>query len=228
MAGTQQVEEVQPALARRRAEPGEAVVADLRADTVGALVAGAGVVHRDPGGGLQPGAQHIAGFGEEAIMVGDQQAHDLSLGDADADRLQLRHQPRHGDLALIVLPQHEAAELRPEMAADAGWQRGEHHLPIRRHPALAPVAHDLRAQHYVLHQERRISLETRACRRLSLDNPILHADPGRRLAAAAALGALSGRLRLGSLLHAARFDPRSAFLPFQPRNLLALFRDHPL
>ena len=39
VAGLQQLEEVQPALAARRAEPGEAVVAELRADAVDAAVA---------------------------------------------------------------------------------------------------------------------------------------------------------------------------------------------
>ena len=54
VAGAQQVEEVEPALARPRAEPGEGVVTDLRAEAVAASVPGAGVVHGDPGSGLQP------------------------------------------------------------------------------------------------------------------------------------------------------------------------------
>ena len=45
VAGAQQFEEVQPALAAGGAEPGEVVVADLRADGVGAAMARAGVVH---------------------------------------------------------------------------------------------------------------------------------------------------------------------------------------
>jgi hypothetical protein len=87
MAGTQQLEEVQPALAARRAEPGEAVVADVRADPVGAAVARAGVVHRDPGGGLQPRPQHLPGLGEEVVLPADQQAHHLTLADADPNGL---------------------------------------------------------------------------------------------------------------------------------------------
>ena len=43
VSGAQQVEEVQPALAASSGEPGEVVVADLRADTVGAAMARAGV-----------------------------------------------------------------------------------------------------------------------------------------------------------------------------------------
>ena len=54
MAGAQQLEEVQPAFAGRRAEPGEVAVADLRAGAVRGLVAGAGVIDRDPGGCVSP------------------------------------------------------------------------------------------------------------------------------------------------------------------------------
>jgi len=53
VAGTQQLEKVAPALAARGAKPGKAIVADLRAHVVAALMARAGIVHRDPGGGLQ-------------------------------------------------------------------------------------------------------------------------------------------------------------------------------
>jgi hypothetical protein len=45
----------------------------------------------------------------------------------------------HG-LALMVQRPHEAARFRPEMAADAGWQRRQLALPARRRPALPLVA----------------------------------------------------------------------------------------
>src|SRR5271163_1108774 len=79
VTGTQQVEEVQATLAASGAEPGEAVVADLRADGVGAAVAGTGVVDRDPGCRLQTGAQHRAGLRQEVVLPVDQQAHDPGL-----------------------------------------------------------------------------------------------------------------------------------------------------
>jgi hypothetical protein len=59
VSGPQQIEEVKAALAARGAEPGEIIIADLRADAVDALMPRAGVIHRDPGGGLQPRAQHV-------------------------------------------------------------------------------------------------------------------------------------------------------------------------
>ena len=107
MPCAQQIEEVQPALARPRAEPGEVVVADLRAEPVLAGVACTRVVHRDPGRSLQASPQNVAGLRQEPILTGDQQAHHLSFRDADTDRVQLRHQPRHGDLALMILRQYE-------------------------------------------------------------------------------------------------------------------------
>ncbi len=83
----QQVEEVQPALAARRAEPGEVVVADLRADAIGAAVARASIVHRDPVGRFQASTQHLAGLRQKVVLPVDQQAHELTLGNADPNRL---------------------------------------------------------------------------------------------------------------------------------------------
>jgi hypothetical protein len=103
------VKEVQPTLARACAEPSEVVVADLRAEPVLPGVTRAGVVHRDPGGRLQAGAQYFTALGQEVVVTVDQQAHHLPFGDADADRLQLSHQPLDGDLPLMVLQQYEAA-----------------------------------------------------------------------------------------------------------------------
>ena len=97
MAGAQQVEEVEPALRTGGAEPGEAVVTDLRAEAILGLVPGTGVVDRDPAGAGQARAQHLLCFAEEAVLAVDQQTHHLSLRDLDADRAQERHQPRHPD-----------------------------------------------------------------------------------------------------------------------------------
>jgi hypothetical protein len=58
----------------------------LGAEAVLRLVARAGVVDRDPGGAGQPGAEHIASFGAEAIMAVIEQADLLALGDEDAER----------------------------------------------------------------------------------------------------------------------------------------------
>ena len=60
------------------------------------------IIHTDPAGGLQPGAQHVTRFDDERVLAVDQQAHHLPLRDGDADRLQLRHQPRNGDLSLVI------------------------------------------------------------------------------------------------------------------------------
>ena len=103
------VEEVQPALAGPCAEPGEVVVADLRAEAVPAGMARTGVVHRDPGRRPQAHTQHVAALGQKVVLAVDQQTHHMPLGDADADRLQLCHQPLDSDLPLMVLEQHEAA-----------------------------------------------------------------------------------------------------------------------
>ena len=72
VTGAQQLEEVEPALGAGRPEPGEAVVADVGAEAVLRLVAGAGIVDRDPGGRGEAGAQHFLCFVEEAVLALDQ------------------------------------------------------------------------------------------------------------------------------------------------------------
>ena len=234
VAGAQQAEEVQPALAGGGAEPGEVLVADLGADAVRAGVASAGIVDRDPGRRLQPRPQHVAGFGDEAILAGDQQPHHLALGDVDADGAQLRHQPRHRHLALVVLRQHEASQFRPEMAHRAHRQRRDDALPIRRQPAFPPQPKNMRPQHQVLHHEALVALEARARRNRGRDHPVLVDGPPRRLVAAAA--ARSGcrvGWRLVARLHPARPDVRPALQTLQPGDLciprrqLALEVAHP-
>jgi len=52
---------------------GETVVADLRAEAISYLVACASIIDRYPGRCLQSGAQNVAVFGKELIMLLDQQ-----------------------------------------------------------------------------------------------------------------------------------------------------------
>ena len=60
------------------------------------------------------GREDVAAIHHESILPGDQQTHHLSLGDAHADSPRLCQQPRHGDLALMVLRQHETTQFRAE------------------------------------------------------------------------------------------------------------------
>jgi hypothetical protein len=46
-------------------------------------------------------------------------------------------QPVHRGLALMILGEHEATQLRPEMASDAIRQRRRYHLAVRGLPTLA-------------------------------------------------------------------------------------------
>ena len=149
------------------------VVAELGADAVPVLVAGAGVVDADPARRGQPGPQHLARLVEEGVLARVQQPDDLALGDRDADGPELGHQARHGHLALVVLGQHEAAQLRPEVADDAGRHRGDHGLAVGGQPALAAEADHVRAQHQVLDQEVLVALEARAGGDVRLDDPLL-------------------------------------------------------
>ena len=118
MPGAQQIEEIQPALRGARAEPGEPVIADLRAKPVLAGMARTGIVRRHIGRGLQPGPQNRLCFADELVLFVGQQALHLSLRDGHAHRLQQRHQPGQCRLPLMIVHQHEATEFGTEMAID--------------------------------------------------------------------------------------------------------------
>src|SRR5258708_27773077 len=72
--------------------------------------------------------QHIAGLGEKTVLARNQEADHLALGDADAEATQQRNQPRHRHLPLLVLGEHQAAQLRPDVTSRAGTQSRKSHL----------------------------------------------------------------------------------------------------
>ena len=228
MARAQQLEEVAAALGSGGAEPGKMGVADLRAEAVRSFMASPGVVHRDPGGAGEPGTQHITGFIEEAVLAGDQQTHELALGDHDAERAQQRQQPRDRDLPLMILGEHEAAQFRAKMPVDAGRQRRRCGRAVRRLPALATEIHHMRTDHQVLHHKIRVPLEARTLRRrCHLDGSFLVDRQLRRLAALPERLASRRRrrFRLGRLVHPAGFDIRPPRPALQPGDLVALRRN---
>src|SRR6202521_5280177 len=80
-------------------------------------------------------ARSTSRLGKEAVLAGDQQTHELSIGDENADRQQQSQQSRHRDLPLMVLEKHEAAQFRPKMSVDAGRQRRRQNFAVRLLPA---------------------------------------------------------------------------------------------
>ena len=85
MPGLQQLQEVQTALGKGRANPGERIIADLRRHAVAIAMPGAGVVHADPGCAFQAGAQDRLALGDEIFLALVQEPHDLALGDINAE-----------------------------------------------------------------------------------------------------------------------------------------------
>ena len=143
-----------------------------------------GVVDGDPVGRFQAGTQHLAGLRQKVVLPVDQQAHELTLGDADADRLKLRDQALDRHLTLVILHQHEATQLWPKMAADAAGQRRHDRLALRRQPALSAIAHHSRGQHQLLHLVRLVTFELRTRRMRHPQHLGLGHDPRCHLAAA--------------------------------------------
>ena len=119
-ASPQKRQEVQPALRAGGGEPGKISVADVRAGAVHALVAGAGVIDRDPRRALEPALKHTGRLGQEVLLAGDEKTHDLALGDRHPEVAQLRDDPRYRHLARVILSEHEAPELGAEVADRQG------------------------------------------------------------------------------------------------------------
>ena len=84
MTGAQQIEKIQPALRRAEAESAESVIVNLRTKAVLRLMPCTGIVHRDIGRCLQPGAQNIPCFGNEIILFVGQQTLQLVFRDRHA------------------------------------------------------------------------------------------------------------------------------------------------
>lgn len=225
VAGAQQVEEVQPALALPRAEPGEIVIADMGAESVPSGMPRAGVVHRHPGRCRKSRPQDVAVLRKETVLSLDQQPHHLPLGDRHPKGPQLCRQPLHRHLPLVMQHQHEAAQFRAEMAHHPRRQRREDRSPLRCHPPLPPVADRPRLQNQILNQKALIPLEPRARRCIRRDDPLLDADPGREFAPTFA----EPPLRRGPALHPARparrLDVGRALQPLQTRHLLTQRRN---
>lgn len=99
--------------------PGEVLVADLCAEAVAGLVAGASVVNRDPVGARWPGTEHLTGLGEEVVLARVQQTDNLAFGDKKAEAAQQRHEPWHRHLPLMILSKHESVQSRAELPIDA-------------------------------------------------------------------------------------------------------------
>src|SRR5271168_476461 len=230
MSGPQQFEEVEAALRARGRKIGEMSVADLGAEAILAFVTRPGVVGRDPRRVGQAGPQYGARFLYEALLAGDQQTNDLSLGDQDANPSQQRDQSRRRDLSLMIQGEHEAAQFRSEMTVDARRQGRHQRLAVRGPPAFPQEVGDERADGQILNQKARIAFETRAGRSMG---PELALVMDRQLcprgASPPAFARRARRRRLAHLFHAARLDvrfdarldvrpPRAAL---QPRDLVA-------
>ena len=127
----------------------------------------------------------------------------------------------------MVLGQHEATQLRSEVACHTRRQWRDHRPPFRRDPALTAITDGPDPQHQILNQESFVPLEARTGRNVRLQDLAFNADPWCRLATATMAIALAA-LRRGSPLHAAWFDRRPAFQPLQPHKLLAQLRHDPL
>jgi hypothetical protein len=133
-------QERKPRLAWSRAKDGEALRTKLRGETRLACVPRPGIIDGDVGRSAQPGFEHRVVLGPERLEFGDQQPHDLSLGDRNADGVQQRHDPLAGHLALKMQRQNQAMQMRPAAADYAGRRLGHDHASVRSFPAFAPKA----------------------------------------------------------------------------------------
>ncbi len=141
----------------------------------------------------------------------------MEMGHAEV--VELGREPRHRDLALVVLSQHVAFERRAEMPLDPSRQRCHQRLAVGGEPALAAEADHLRADDQFLHDEVFVALEARTGRHLDRDHPrLVHDELG-----PFALPPLGPPLApwLGRLLHAAGPELRPALQALEPGDLLA-------
>src|ERR1700729_2523214 len=123
----------------------------------------------------------------------------------------------------MVLHQHEAAQLRSEMAFNSRWQWRQNRPAIGRHPAFALVTGRLYRNHEVPHQKGLVPLEAGSGWDLGVDHRLFNADPGDDLAPARSF-VIFGEFRWrGAFVHAARFNVWTALQALQTGDFLAQF-----
>src|SRR3954451_25063670 len=127
----------------------------------------------------------------------------------------------------MIMHQHEAAQFRAKMAINPFRQRRQDGASIRRNPAFALITGGIGRNHQVLHEKGFMALEARSLRhRRRLDHQVFDDDPRRHLAAEPPRLLFGGLRRLRRLIHAARFDGRTALQPFQTGDLFTLLANN--
>jgi hypothetical protein len=103
-------------------------------------------------------------------------------------------------------------------------------MPLSSDPAFAPDAHDMRAEHEVLNEKIRITLEARTGReRPDLDDALLmNSAIGACHHLAPTPFAGCPRPELTGFVHAARLEPWPTLEPLEAGNLVPLCRDRVL
>src|SRR5262245_30348627 len=126
--GTQQVKEVQPALAASCAEPGEAVIADLRAEAVVAGVPCAGVIDGEP---LHRHLTLVMLQQDEAAQFSSEVAADAEW-QGGQDGLSLRRDPAFPAITNHPRTQHQILHDEILVALETRSNRCSHleHLPL--------------------------------------------------------------------------------------------------
>ncbi len=149
----------------RAGKPGEPVVADLRHIAVAALMPGTGIIHADPATDRQGGGEQLVLLGQERAGVTGEQGVDLSHGDVDAPLAQLFVQQRLGDLTVMVLVEHVAAQIGTEVTAiQIARQRPDESLPVRGLPHFQAIPGVVRGDAQILNDEVAVAFEARSRR----------------------------------------------------------------
>ena len=161
-------QERQAGFARAGSKHGEGVGADLGRHAALALMARAGVVDRDEGSAAQSGLENLGVLGAERFELDGQQAPHLALRDHHADAIEQRQNFLDRHMTLIMQHQNHAMQVRAIAADDAGIERRGQGFPIRRFPALAPIARHQRIQNQVLNDDLLVALVARTRRRVDL------------------------------------------------------------
>ena len=232
-AQQQHPEKIEPALALRGLEEGKVLVADMRRVAIAALMAGAGIVDRQRRGAGKAGGQDLLLLGVERRLALGQEIAQRGQRHLDAEGMQLGEQLRLGHIALVVLLQHEANQVRSEMADNAGRQRRRHQRAVGRAIARAMIARNVRLQPQVLHDEAFAPLEPAAFRqRPGLEHLLLMDGEvrGPHAALPAPVARSPGTPRaplvgrrafvIGTVLHPARLERWPRRQPLEPRDLV--------
>ena len=149
--GSENLQEIYPALARRRFKPAKQLVADRCRIAILTPMARPGIVCSHVARRLQPGSQDLDLFSLKPLMPFGQKPVQLTTGNVYPGISEMFQQQRLGDMLLVMQLESGDSQVRVKMPHNPLRQLPQDMLALRRQPPLKTKLRIERKQTNTLH-----------------------------------------------------------------------------